>query len=127
MNVIYYYYFLFYTKILKEDEPYATTVFALSVSQGFVVNVIINLIIINKFCISLNEWIMIMFQLIILLLNYLYFNKSKLARKIIKQKPMFFGHNLLSIIITILFFIVTLSFMFWGPIYSKYLLRTHCN
>ena len=107
MKTIYYYYYLFYTKKIKDNEPYATTVFALSMSEGFIVNFVLNVLIIHSYCLALNKWIMIMIQLLIIILNYLYFNKSKRAKKIIKEKPMFFSNHKLSIVLTSLFFITT--------------------
>ncbi|MDN3675581.1 hypothetical protein QWY99_21345 [Flavobacterium branchiarum] len=127
MKTIYYYYYLFYIKISKDDEPYATTVFALSMSEGFVINFILNIISIHQYCYLIDKWIMIIVQLVVLIINYLFFNKSGKAIEITKEKPMFFFNHKLSVITTLLFFIITLSFMFWGPIYTKYLLETYCG
>lgn len=127
MKTIYYYYYLFYSKIIKDDEPYATTSFTLSMSEGFFVNFILNILIIDFYCFALNKWAMISIQLLIIFINYFYFNKSKRAKEIVQEKPMFYFNHKLSIVLSSLFFIFTLSFMFWGPIYVKYLLDTKCR
>lgn len=38
MNVLYYYYYLFYTKVLPDDEPHATVIFTLSFSESLLLN-----------------------------------------------------------------------------------------
>jgi hypothetical protein len=127
MKTIFFYYYLFYTKVIIDDEPYATTVFVLSVSEGFLINFLIQFLSANFYCESLSLWTMILVQLLIILINYLYFNKSGRAKKIVKLKPMFFSNHMLSIILTVLFFVVTSSFIFWGPIYLKTFLGVNCK
>lgn len=127
MQTIFFYYYLFYTKVIKDDEPYATTVFALSMSEGFLINFLIQFLFAYFYCILLNIWIMVVVQLLIILINYLYFNKSGRVKKIVKLKPMFFLNHNLSIILTVLFFVITVSFIFWGPIYFKTFLEVNCK
>lgn len=127
MKIIYYYYFLFYSKILKDDEPHLLTTLALSASLGFSVSVTFDIVLTRFFCFEMGKWVMLMIIVLFNLFNYLYFHKSGKAIKIVKEKPMFFSNHKKSIVITFLFFIVTLSFMFWGPIYIKYILETNCG
>jgi len=122
MKTIFHYYYLFNKKILKDDEPFATTVFTLSLSQSFVFYFFINLFSTNFYCIVVNHWIMVTIVIILLFINYRLFNKSGRSRKIVKSKPMFFSNNTLTVIIVILFFLGTSSLMFWGPIYFKNIL-----
>lgn len=123
IKVLYYQYFLFYTKVLKEDKPHFTTYFALSASEGFLINGIIDIISLKCFCYSVGKWPMIALFLIILGLNYWYFGKLGNGKEIIKQKPLYFSNKRLSIICSILFFLISVSWLFWGPIYGKYLLE----
>lgn len=127
MDVIYYYCYLFYTKIIKDNEPYATTVWALGFSEGFFASIILNIVSIHFWCFSLDKWKMIGIGIMFLLGNYFYFNKSGKAKKIVKIKPMFCNNHRISIILTIIFFAVLISSMFWGPIYTRYLLDEHCR
>lgn len=127
MDVIYYYCYLFYKKILKEDEPHALTVWALGIGEGFFISVLIDILLIHFFCIKMDKWLMIGIGLICLLLNYFYFFKSSRGQRIIIYKPAFFGNRKISMILTIIFFIVLISSMFWGAICSKYLLETYCR
>lgn len=127
MNVIYYYYFLFYAKVLKDDEPHLLTTMALSASEGFALSVTLSILLIKFFCFEMTNFLMFLPTCLFLLFNYFFFYKSGKAIEITKEKPMFFLNHKLSVIITLLFFIITLSFMFWGPIYTKYLLETYCG
>ncbi|MFC4389776.1 hypothetical protein [Flavobacterium quisquiliarum] len=127
MDVIYYYCYLFYKKILKEDEPHALTVWALGAGEGFFVGSIINIFLIRFFCFKMDKWLMIGISVLFLLINYFYFFKSKRSLRIIKEKPLFFGSSKISKILTIAFFVVIISSMFWGAIYAKYLLQTYCR
>ncbi len=126
MKVLYYYYYLFYTKILPENEPHATTIFTLSMSQSFILIGIIDLIITQAFCISIGKGRMIAISLLIMLINYFIYSKSGKNLGIINSKPKFFNSNLLSIIITILFFVISVSVLFWGLVYTKSVLD-HCK
>lgn len=127
MKVIYYYYYLFYLKILKDDDPHLLTLLALSASEGFALAVSLNIVLIFFFCYQMTKMMMFLPICLFLLFNYFYFDKSGRARKIVKDKPMFFLNHKLSIVIAALFFIITLSFLFWGAAYTKYLLGNYCN
>lgn len=126
MKVLYYYYYLFYTKILPDDEPHATTVFTLSVSEGFVMNGILQISLARFFCMSIDKWLMIGILVLLIGINYFYFHRAGKAKEIVKLKPKVLNSNKLSILFTILFFIITLSFLFWEPIYVKQVLE-HCR
>lgn len=127
MDVIYFYSFLFYTKIIKDDEPHATTVWVLGFAEGFFASVVLDIFSIRFCCISLNKWIMISIGAIFVFANYLYFNRSGRSKKIVKAKPMFYSNHRISILLTSIFFIVLISSMFWGPIFSRDLLDKYCK
>jgi len=127
MDVIYYYSFLFYTKIIKDNEPHATTIWVLSFAEGFFTSVVIDIFSIRFFCISLSKWIMMSIGIIFVFVNYLYFYRSERFKKIVETKPMFYSNNRVSVLLTSVFFIVLLSSMFWGPILSKNILDIFCK
>lgn len=127
MNVIYYYCFLFYTKILNEDEPHTTSVWVLGFLEGFFASVIFDTLSIRYFCFDLGKWTMISISLLFILGNHFYFNSTGRAKKIIEEKPMFFSNHKISIVLTSLFFIILSSSMFLGAFYTKYLLETYCG
>lgn len=123
MKTIYYYYYLFYSKKLNEDSPHRTTLLSLSACEGFFISGMIQLFFARFYCISIGKWVMLSICILIILLNYLYFDKSGLAKEIIKIKPLLFKSPKISIVTTILFFIISVSIIFWGPICVKELLN----
>lgn len=127
IKVFYNYYFLFYAKILRDNEPHLLTTIALSASEGFLINGIIQIFLARFFCISVDKWSMIGILALLIFVNYLYYHRAGNANEIVKTNPMFFSSHKLSIVLTSLFFIVTLSFLFWEPIYVKHLMEEYCR
>ncbi len=127
MDVIYYYYYLFYTRILSDDQPNMTVIFTLSVSESFLINGIASLISLKFFCYYINVYPLIGILIMLLISNYLYFYKTNRMKAIVKEKPKIYNSNILSIIITVLFFLGTTSLMFLGPIYIKHYLDVNCQ
>lgn len=123
LNVLYYYYYLFYKKILKDPEPHLATILALSFSESLLINGSADILSVNFFCKKIGKWPMIGVLIILLALNYIYYNKSKKAQTIIKEQPVFLNSHYLTVIIILSFFILTASWMFWGAPYSKSVLE----
>lgn len=120
LNVLYYHFYLFYLKF--DPEPHLTTVLSLSFSQSLVINGTIDIIALKLYCYQIEVWIQFMITVIFIFLNYLIFHRTNRAKQIIKSKPKILNSKALSIIITISFFLITASWLFWGPIYGKHLL-----
>lgn len=127
MKVLYYYYYLFYSKVLKDNEPHLLTTLALSASEGFLINGILQISLARFFSISLDKWPMIGVLVLLIFANYLYYHSTGKSKEIVKTKPMFYSSHKLSIVLTFLFFTITLSFLFWEPIYVKQLLQESCK
>ena len=127
MDVIYYYYYLFYIRIIKENEPHMLTILAISATEGFILNIIVEVASILYHCKQTNGLIWMSIICLANMFNYLYFYKSGRAIKIIKEKPMFFSNNHISIILTFLFFIVFSTSIIWGSILTKHLLNGYCK
>ena len=121
MNVLYYYYFLFYKKVIKDPEPHFATVLALSCSEGLLINGISDIIALKYFCYEIKVWVQFTIVLVIIFYNYLIFHRTGRVKEIIKEKPTIINSKALSILIAWLFFLITVSWLFWGPIYGKYL------
>lgn len=127
MDVLYYHYFLFYKYILRDNEPHLLTTLALTASLGLMITKIIDLISIILVCNKINSFSYYGTFVIILIANVLIFHRNKRAETIIKEQPLFFNNKFISIVLTIVFFISTLSFMFWGAEYALTLLERHCR
>jgi hydrogenase-4 membrane subunit HyfE len=122
LKVFYYNYYCFYKKIIKDPNPHLATVLSLSASEGLLINGTIDIFAIKWYCYQIPVWIQFSVVLILVLANYLTFQKNGKAKKIIREKPNF-GNKLFSITITWIFFLTTASWLFWGSIYGKYLLE----
>lgn len=71
LDVLYYYYFLFYSKILKDDEPHLLATIVLSFSESLLLNYSIIIIGSHFYCVYLLEkWEMIGVIVILNCLNY---------------------------------------------------------
>ena len=119
---MYYYYHLFYVRVFAADSPHFEAYFALSASLGFLANGILDMILLKYFCYNIGKWPMLAIFGAILVVNYWYYAVLGNGRKVVKNKPNFFGNNKISIAIVIIFFLTTTSWLFWGPVYGKYLL-----
>jgi hypothetical protein len=120
--VLYYNYFLFYKKIIKDPEPHFATVLALSFSQSLLLNGILDIAALKWFCYEIAVWVQFSILILIVVINYFILHRTGKIHEILKNKPGIGNSRLLSNYITILFFLVTTSWLFWGPIYGKYLL-----
>lgn len=127
INVFYYYYFLFYSKVLKDNEPHLLTTLALSASEGFLINGILDILLTRFFCISIDKWPMLGVLAMLIFANYIYYHRTGKAKELVNNKPMFFSSHKLSLALTLLFFVVTLSFLFWGPGYVKQITEEYCK
>jgi len=112
IKVFYYYYYLFYTRIIPDDEPHATVIWTLSLSIANIIIFFLAIAIALSFRIFLNKWIMIMIFCVVLVSMYFTLFRTEKGVCIIKEKPRFLQSNRLSIIITILFFLVSIAPVF---------------
>src|SRR5947199_6680020 len=122
MDVIYYQYLLFYKNILKVPEPFYNTMLVLGACQSFLLNGLLDIIVLKFYCYQIPTWLLFCSSIIIIYFNYIIFIKRNRARKIFKEKPLIWNNKPLSIVTSILFFLTTISWLFWGGIYGKYLL-----
>ncbi len=127
MSILYYYYYLFYTKILPDDQPHSTVVFCLSLMESFVINGFLNIVSILLFCYSISKWAMIGILIAIIIVNYLYYYKSRKMERIIVEKPKLFNSNNASVVLSVVFFLFSLLMIVTAPFYSKYLLERFCS
>jgi pilus assembly protein TadC len=124
INTLYYYYYLFYKKILKDNEPHMLATLVLSFSFSLLVNGVIDITVAHLFGISLGKYVMLGFLLLIIAVLYFTLHRTGRSKEIVKEKPMFFNSHALSIFITLSFFAITTSFLFWGSGYVGNILGT---
>ncbi len=126
MAILYYCFYSFYKHIRKTDDPHILTVMALSASEAFFSSAVLSIVLANFFCCSIDERKMFAFIPIYLLINYLYFIKSRRHLEIVAKAPLFFNNAKISAFITLLFFLVTASSPLWGILVTERILD-NCN
>ena len=116
MDVLYYYIYLFYVKVMSDNQPHSRTVWALGVTSSFIINFSLDMGLAFFFGYTLSVFQMVSIAALLMLLFYFKYYKSGRGKQIVKkEKPKFFGSNTASIILTILFFLISMSFLFLGP------------
>ena len=114
MDVFYYYIFLFYAKVLPDDYPHSNTVWALGAISAFIVNGLIDIPLAYFFNCYLYTIQKVIITIILLLFFYFKYYKSGKGKRIVeKEKSKFFGSKTASIILTILFFLISMFFLFF--------------
>jgi ABC-type iron transport system FetAB permease component len=109
---------------LKDNEPHLLATLALSFSLSLLVNGVLNIILAHVLKFAFSKWEMIGLLLLILLLFSFFLHRNGMAKKIVEEQPKLFNSHKLSKVITIIFFVVTTSFLFWEAGYVGTVLGT---
>jgi hypothetical protein len=56
--------------------------------------------------------------------SYLLYVKYGKGKKIVSEKPLFFGSHRFSLIVVLTSSLVAVSWLFWGPVYTRNLLES---
>ena len=123
--VLYYRFFLFYKDILKEEAPQFSAILTLSLCEALIIIAIVNTFCLYKYCYQLPTLLEFFFVFFMLGLNALFFFKHTNVKKVIQQKPKLINDTISSIFAW-LFFILAMSWLFWGPIIGREILD-HCK
>ena len=114
MDVFYYYIYLFYAKVMPDDYPHLNTVWALGVTSAFIINGLIEIPLAYFFNCYLSTIQKVIIMIIVMTLFYLKYDRSGKGIRIVKkEKPKFFGSKIASIILTVLFFLIGMLFLFF--------------
>ena len=114
MDVFYYYIYLFYAKVMPDDYPHSNTVWALGFLFSLIINFSLDMGLAFFFGYTLSVFQMVSITALLMLLFYFKYYKSGRGKQIVKkEKPKFFGSNTASIILTILFFLIGMLFLFF--------------
>lgn len=129
MKTIYFYFFLFYDKVLRLSNPRTMATLVLSACQAFFIIRILELILNIRYGKKMlfNQGIFIILAMIAINYFYFHFGKKARARNIEKTKPKFFNNNILTIIITILFFLSTFLLMILSADIAKIIFNKYCK
>ena len=124
LDTFYYYYFGVYKRILKDPEPHFSTVLGLAFSCALLVNGVIDLVALKYYCYQVEVWVQFSIVLLIIGILYLIYHKTGKAKKVVANRQFIFNSSVVSAIATLLFFLLTLSWLFWGPIYGRSILES---
>ncbi len=124
-DVLFYNYYRYSIKVLKDEEPHGVTNFMLSASQSTGIIGILSFVSAKFFCYQFasNKLMLFLIFGIVFFINYIIYIRNRRSKKVIKEVPVLFGSNKFSIIVTIIFFLVTTSWLFWGVPYMRVLLN----
>jgi len=111
INVLYYYYYLFYKNIWKDNDPHLSTILSLSFIISLIINGLIDFFLSSVYSIFLDTYLKMGILIIIIFLMHYYF-KKEMRKEILKVKPMIYNH-MISKIISIVFFLIGLFFLFF--------------
>ncbi len=115
MDVLYYYIYLFYAKVMPDDYPHSNTVWALGFLFSLIINFSLDMGLAFFFGYTLSVFQMVSITALLMLLFYFKYYKSGRGKQIVKkEKPKFFVSNTVSIILTILFFLISMFFLFFS-------------
>jgi len=111
MDVLYYYYYFFYSKLLKESDPHFATILSLSVSESLITNFFLYFFFEKYYSFKLEPLHLTVVYFVIVLFNAFYYLRGR-GKLIVHNQPKYFGNTLYSILITLLFFILSISLYF---------------
>ena len=115
MDVLYYFIYLFYAKVMPDDYPHSNTIWALGFLFSLIINFSLDMGLAFFFGYTLSVFQMVSITALLMLLFYFKYYKSGKGKRIVKkEKPKFFGSNTASIILTILFFLIGMFFLFFS-------------
>ncbi|MGK6353481.1 hypothetical protein [Parapedobacter sp. DT-150] len=123
MKVFYYYYYRFYSKVLVQSEPHFVVILVLSAMEGFLINYLIDFLIVHLCCTIPSEiWYKLLVVGVLLIANFNYYGRKGKGTAIVKEKPKFFDNHRVSIIIVLVITLSIISLLFWAADYKMVVL-----
>ena len=123
LNVIFYNFHLAYRKLPKDVSPEVSACLALGACESFLLAGVLQICSLKYFCFDIDFRVFFILAVLLCAVNYWYYIIKENGEEVIDAKPSYFNSQRLSAFISLLFFLITVSWMFWGPIYSKHLIE----
>lgn len=124
LKVLYYYYYLFYSKVLIQPESHFVTILVLSAMESFLINYLIDFLSVHLFCAIPSEiWYKLLVVGTLLIINFIYYEQNGKGKVIVKEKPKFFNDHRLSIVIVLVITLFIISLLFWAADYKMAVLN----
>ncbi len=120
---VYYCYYLFYTKVIKDNQPHSTIVFVVGFLLGLIINGILNIFLALTFKSMLGEWPMISINVFLIFLTYLFFYKTGRGKRIVEERSVLeIGYNRQQLVLAITLFVLGMIALLLEPLLTKPLL-----
>lgn len=107
MRDIYYQFYLFYQSLHKKF-PFINNrleaTWAIGISEGFLLTGLLNFLLMKYLSVCLDKNLLFALAMIVVAMNYVYFDIKKNGSRAVKEKPLFLNNKRASKTITILFF-----------------------
>jgi len=104
IDILFYYYHLFYKKSKVETQPVLTAIFTLSVISTWIIFISLRILFQLGLQIDImNKWLYLSIFCIIFLVMCWHYIKKGNGKKVIKQKPMLLNSNRLSVTFAIFY------------------------
>ena len=124
MNVLYYYIYLFNVKFLPYTFSDLNTVWVLGSLFALIVNSSLNMGLAYFFGYTLGRFQVLSIIILLAIFFHFKYDRSGRGKRIVKkEKPKFLGSNIASIILTILFFLISISFFLFSEDVVKEILE----
>ena len=124
MDVLYYYIYLFNVKFLPYTFPDLNTVWILGSLFALIVNSSLNMGLAYFFGYTLGRFQILSITILLVIFFHFKYDRSGRGKRIVKkEKPKFLGSNIASIILTILFFLISISFFLFSEDVVKEILE----
>ncbi len=124
MNVLYYYIYLFNVKFLPYTFSDLNTVWILGSLFALIVNSSLNMGLAYFFGYTLGRFQILSIIILLVIFFHFKYDRSGRGKRIVKkEKPKFLGSNIASIILTILFFLISISFFLFSEDVVKEILE----
>ena len=112
IRVLYYYFYLFYKKIWRENDPHLATVLSLSFIFSLFVNGVIDVILASFLGFSLTKYYKMGVLIVITIIMYYTFLKNGKGNIIVSKEKPKLKNDTISKTISILFFILAILLLF---------------
>lgn len=123
MEVFYYNYFYFYSRVLKEEDPHLFTTLSLSFSTTLYAIFIVDVFLYNTINIFMNLYVNIAVLVLLTFVFYTYYYRMCNGIEIVRRHPMFFENQRLSSILSIIYWVISFLLMFIHPMIFKFYIK----
>lgn len=118
-RVFYYYYHMFYSRVLLQPDPHFETILAISAMESLWINGILDTFSVVVYCYKLGKWPMLGVLILLLVVNFKLYGSKSFQNKIVSRKQTIFDSHKLTILIVVVISLLGISWLFWGSFFTR--------